>query len=249
MIFYSIFFPVCLLSIVWSILNPNLYVGLFTALFTILYSGYGISVGFHRLISHRSFKTYNFVKYILVYLGCQAAQGTPVTWSLIHNRSHHRYTDKEGDIHTPTKGMWYAFIGWIFNRENHNASQKDLLRIRKTLDDFSVFCHKNYVFIVIFNLTLLGLGDSILLLSSLNASLLSVFISGFVNVFGHYKLKGSYTSFELDNNSVNTPWLVFLTWGESLHNNHHAYPNKASFSNKWYEFDFGHWFVKTIEKR
>ena len=100
MLFYLLFLPVSFISLIWSIFNGSTHLALATAMFTILYSGYGISVGFHRLHAHHSFKTYEPIRKLLLYLGCQGAQGSPVTWTLLHNRSHHAHTDKDGDIHT-----------------------------------------------------------------------------------------------------------------------------------------------------
>ena len=254
MLFYVIFIPICLLSLIYSSVYGSAHLWASTALFTILYSGYGVSVGFHRLHSHKSFKTYEIIRKLLLYLGCQGSQGSPVTWTLLHNRSHHAHTDKVGDIHTPTKGIFYAFIGWIFHKSNHETAQKELLKIRKTLDPFALWCHKNYNLLIIVNLLVIGaltfwIVEGMLLLASLNASILSIFISGIVNVVGHYPVKYlTYETITLDNNSTNNPWLVLLTWGESLHNNHHAIPRRLKFNTKWYELDIGRWMIWPIEK-
>lgn len=254
MLFYLIFLPVCLISLVWSIFYGTSHLLLSTFVFTVLYSGYGVSIGFHRLHSHKSFKTNSFMRKLLLYLGCQGAQGSPITWTLLHNRSHHAHTDKDGDVHTPTKGMFYAFVGWIFEKENHEFARTELYKIRRTLDHYSLWCHKNYYILVVANLIVIGIlswwqYEGMLILSSLNASILSIFISGFVNVFGHKPIKGlTYATTDVNNNSTNNPWLVFLTWGESLHNNHHAVPRRLSFSTKWYEFDVGRWMIWPIQK-
>jgi stearoyl-CoA desaturase (delta-9 desaturase) len=86
-------------------------------------------------------------------------------------------------------------------------------------------------------------------LASLNASILSVVISGIVNWLGHYPIKGlTYTDYKMNNKSTNNPWAVFLTWGESLHNNHHANPRRLSFATRWYELDVGLWMINLIKK-
>ena len=91
--------------------------------------------------------------------------------------------------------------------------------------------------------------DGRYILASLNASFLSVIISGIVNVFGHLPIKGlTYQTDPQNNNSTNNPWLVFLTWGESLHNNHHYRPRRLNFNTKWYELDVGRWLISTIKK-
>ena len=254
MLFYLIFLPVAFLSLIWSIFNGSTHLALATAMFTILYSGYGISIGFHRLHAHHSFKTYEPIRKLLLYLGCQGAQGSPVTWTLLHNRSHHAHTDKDGDIHTPTKGLFYAFFGWIFHKENHEFARKELFKIKKTLDPFAIWCHKNYYMLIILNLLIISLltvwwFDGRYILASLNASFLSVIISGIVNVFGHYPIKGlTYETTPMNNNSTNNPWLSLFTWGESLHNNHHYKPRRLNFNTKWYELDVGRWLISPIKK-
>lgn len=254
MLFYLLFLPVTILSFVWSLFNGSAQLWWATLFLTTLYSGYGISVGYHRLHSHKSFKTWEPIRKLLLYLGVQGAQGSPVTWSLIHNRSHHAKTDTVKDVHTPTKGLFYAFFGWIFHKENHEFAKKELFKIRAQLDPFALWCHKNYVLLIILNLVLLGLftvwwHDGRYILASLNASFLSVIISGIVNVFGHTPIKGlTYETDPMKNNSTNNPWLVFLTWGESLHNNHHYRPTRLRFNTKWYELDVGRWLIATIKK-
>ena len=256
MLFYLIFLPVAFLSLIWSMFNGSLQLYCATALFTILYSGYGISVGFHRLHSHNSFKTWEPIRKLLLYLGCQGAQGSPITWSLLHNRSHHAHTDKEGDVHTPTKGLFYAFFGWIFHKANHEFARTELFKIRKQLDPFALWCHKNYHFLILLNLALLGLltfwipgVEGRYILASLNASFLSVIISGIVNVFGHTPIKGlTYETTPMKNRSTNNPWLALFTWGESLHNNHHYKPRRLNFNTKWYELDVGRWLISPIKK-
>ena len=254
MFFYLVFLPVAFLSLLWSMANGSTQLFCATILFTILYSGYGISVGFHRLHSHKSFETWEPIRKFILYLGCQGAQGSPVTWSLIHNRSHHAHTDTDRDVHTPTKGYGYALGGWIFHQENHEFAKKEIFKIRKQLDPFALWCHKNYYILIILNLAIIGLTtvwwfDGRYLLASLNASFLSVIISGVVNMFGHTPIKGlTYETTPMNNRSTNNPWMVFFTWGESLHNNHHKNPRRLNFNTKWYEMDVGRWLISTIKK-
>jgi len=254
MMFYLLFLPVTVISFVWSLFQGSSSLWIATLFLTTMYSGYGISIGFHRLHSHKSFQTWEPIRKLLLYLGCQGAQGSPITWSLIHNRSHHGKTDTEKDVHTPTKGIFYAFLGWIFKKENHEFAKNELFKMRAQLDPFALWCHKNYVLLVITHLIIIALctiwwHDGRYILASLNASLLSLLISGVVNVFGHLPLKGlTYKTDPMRNNSVNNPWFVFFTWGESLHNNHHYRPTRLNFNTKWYELDVGRWLIAPIKK-
>ena len=254
MLFYLIFLPIALASFLWSSAYGSYELWFATLMFTTLYSGYGISVGFHRLHSHKSFKTWEPIRKLLLYLGCQGAQGSPVTWSLIHNRSHHAHTDTEKDVHTPTKGIDYALGGWIYHKENHEFAQQEIFKIRKQLDPFALWCHKNYYMLIVLNLLVIGIitywfADGRYILASLNASLLSVVISGVVNWLGHYPIKGlTYQTDPMANNSTNNPWVSIFTWGESLHNNHHYRPRRLEFNTKWYELDVGRWMIQLIKK-
>ena len=91
--------------------------------------------------------------------------------------------------------------------------------------------------------------DGRYILASLNASFLSVIISGIVNVLGHTPIKGmTYETTPMKNNSTNNPWLALFTWGESLHNNHHYRPTRLNFNTKWYEMDVGRWLISAIKK-
>ena len=187
-------------------------------------------------------------------MGCQGAQGSPVTWSLIHNMGHHAFTDTDKDIHTPTKGLFYAFFGWIFIKSNHEFAKTELFKIRRQLDPFTMWCHKNYELLIVSNIVLIALltgwwFGGTYIFASLNASFLSIVMSGIVNVFGHLPIKGlTYETDKTRNNSTNNPWLVFFSWGESLHNNHHHKPTRLNFNTKWYEFDVGRWLIATIKK-
>ncbi len=255
MLFYLIFLPIALASLIWSSVYGSLELLCATIVFTTLYSGYGISIGFHRLHSHSSFETWEPIRKLLLYLGCQGAQGSPITWSLIHNRSHHAHTDTDKDVHTPTRGIGYALGGWIYHKENHEFAQQEIFKIRRQLDPFALWCHKNYYALVILNLVVIGcltfwFAEGRYILASLNGSLLSVVISGMVNWLGHYPIKGlTYQTDEMSNNSTNNPWLApFIGWGELLHNNHHARPRRLNFNTKWYELDVGRWMIQIIKK-
>ena len=253
-IVYLLFIPLTAFSVVWSLIFGTWQLWIGTLLFTILYSGYGVSVGFHRLHSHKTFETWEPIRKCILYLGCQGAQGSPVTWSLIHNMGHHAFTDTDKDIHTPTKGLFYAFFGWIFIKSNHEFAKTELFKIRRQLDPFTMWCHKNYELLIVSNIVLIALltgwwFGGTYIFASLNASFLSIVMSGIVNVFGHLPIKGlTYETDKTRNNSTNNPWLVFFSWGESLHNNHHYKPTRLNFNTKWYEFDVGRWLIATIKK-
>ena len=234
--------------------NGSMQLWCATALFTILYSGYGISVGYHRLHAHHSFKTWEPIRKLLLYLGCQGAQGsirdvdiTTQQESPCTHRQRRRCTHQLKDC------FMLSLVGYS-QKENHEFARMELFKIKKSLDPSGNPVPKNYVLLILLNLMLITLFtvwwfDGRYILASLNASFLSVIISGIVNVFGHLPIKGlTYETDPMSNNSTNNPWLVFLTWGESLHNNQHYKPRRLNFNTKWYELDIGRWMIATIKK-
>ena len=252
--FYISFYPLALMGLIANISFGNTASFLVTLALTILYSGYGVSVGFHRLHSHRSFKTWEPVRKALLYLGCQAAQGSPVTWALIHLRSHHRYTDTERDLHSPVHGIFHALGAWIFKKSSYGFAQKELFKVRKTVDKFSMMLHKNYFKVVYGNALIFGLLSYpfmgfLGLASTLSASMMAVIISGYVNWIGHGgRSIFNYRNYDTNDQSVNNPWLSLFTWGESLHNNHHGNAVNPSFSTNKKELDPGIWMINLIRK-
>jgi stearoyl-CoA desaturase (delta-9 desaturase) len=117
--------PIHLLSIISIVL---ISVGLvpfswlyFFAGWTLIY-GLGLVVGFHKLLSHRSFTTNKYVAYVLAYLGCLGISGSPIWWSAIHRGHHHAHTETERDLQTPRKGWLNSYIGWQFGDETSKIS-------------------------------------------------------------------------------------------------------------------------------
>lgn len=212
----------------------------------IFISGFGIAIGYHRYFSHKAFKTYPFFHVLLIFLGCLSGQGSPIFWAALHRGSHHRLTDTLGDIHSPVNGKLQSYINWqiFFDPKFLNtASVKDLAR-----DKWIVWSHKNYY--RLFWLTILvtflinaTLGLSLLLIPII----ISMHQENLINLVCHLQNTG-YRNHETRDNSTNLWLLGLLTWGHGYHNNHHAFPNRYNYGNKWYEIDLSVPLINLIKK-
>ncbi len=223
----------------------------------------GITVGFHRLLTHRSFQTYPAVRYILAVLGTLAIEGSALKWVADH-RKHHNFTDEDGDPHSPhgsgpgvlgaLKGLWHAHVGWLFNTVGQAERQRyvpDLLKDRGLrLIDAAEIPLIGVSLVLTFLLGLLVKG-------TLTGALLTLVWVGLVRVFLLHHATFSINSichffgrrrFPTDDHSTNVGWLSVLTFGESWHNNHHAFPTSAFHGLRRRELDLGGLFIGFLER-
>ena len=202
----------------------------------------GITVGFHRLLTHRSFQTYPAVRYALAVFGTLAVEGSVIKWVADH-RKHHVFTDQEGDPHSPHEagpgvsgalsGLWHAHIGWLFNAVGQADQRRyaaDLLKdpgLRR-IDG----AEKPLILASLAIPFLLGL----LVKGIFTGALMTLVWGGLVRVFLLHHATFSINSichffgrrrFATKDRSTNVAWLSLATLGESWHNNHHAFPTSA----------------------
>lgn len=207
----------------------------------IIFGGIGTVMMLHKYFAHGSFKIYNFLKIPLFWLACMAGQGSPIWWAAQHRGLHHAYADTDKDIHSPIKGFWYSYMGWMFKITYKTVNLKygiDWLR-----DDIAVWFHKNYNKVVWLSILLLFIIDptmTILTWFYIVPSIIGLHTDSQVNSLGHSKWIG-YRNFQTKDNSRNVIYLGLLGWGQGWHNNHHARPKEFDFgtsiSNNRYEFD------------
>jgi stearoyl-CoA desaturase (delta-9 desaturase) len=198
---------------------------------------FGIGMGYHRLLTHRSYKVPRVIEYFLAVCGTLTLEGGPIFWVGTH-RVHHQYSDKEGDPHSPREGAWWAHMLWIvFGQGNHNNTKlmskyaPDLAR-----DPFHRWLNTWHW------LPLTVLGAILLAVGGLPALLWGVFlrvtvglhVTWMVNSITH--MWGS-RRFATRDDSRNNWWVALLTFGEGWHNNHHAHPTSARHGLTWYELD------------
>ena len=221
------------------VVDWTLWNGVWIFLLWLLIGGFGVAVGYHRYFAHRSFQTNPIIAKILAYLGLLSGDGSLIFWVALHIGLHHKYSDKEQDLHSPSKGIWSAFIAW---QRNINQTSISLLSARSLLKDrYYVFLHEYYYLIYWTTFFILCcINWSFALGVFIPASILSHHQDNLVNVVGHLKSTG-YRNFNINDNSVNNWFTGLFVWGQGWHNNHHAKPNDSNFGGrKWWEFDSAH---------
>jgi stearoyl-CoA desaturase (delta-9 desaturase) len=203
--------------------------------------GHGVTIGYHRLFTHRSFEACRPLKVTLALLGSMSFQGSLIGWVADHRR-HHRYTDRVGDPHSPQwigseparglRGLWHAHIGWTFRGELTPREQyaSDLLG-----DADLVFVDKLFVPCCILTLAIpFALG--VLWTGTVGGGVIALLIAGLIRVGITHNFTWSINSichrfgtrtFATRDTSTNVAALALLTMGESFHNNHHAFPRSA----------------------
>jgi len=222
----------------------------------------GITVGFHRHFAHRAFATSKGVRFGLGVLGSLAAQG-PVTYWVSNHRRHHRFSDRDGDPHSPhvagtrlqrgVRGFLHAHMGWTVDDEvtNTAAFSPDLLR-----DPIAVALNRTYYVWVLLGVLLPAIIGGVLT-ASWRGAVSGLLWGGLVRLFVSYHATNSINSlghlfgsrpFQTRDRSRNNALLVLPTFGEGLHNNHHAFPGSALFGLAWWHFDLGAWLILGLER-
>ncbi len=212
----------------------NLAVALFLYWMTI---DLGISLGYHRLHTHRSYKIPQLLEYFFAVCGALTFEGGPIFWVATH-RLHHQFSDKEGDPHTPRDGAWWSHVGWILLGE---AKHNDTKLMSKYAPDLAK--HKFYVLLnsyhwvpnVVLGVGLWAIGGfSMMLWGFCLRVVVGLHSTWLVNSATHMWGSRRYNTRD---DSRNNWWVALLTFGEGWHNNHHAHPTSARHGLRWYEFD------------
>ena len=203
----------------------------------------GVTVGFHRMLTHRSFAAHPVVKFILLVLGSMALEGPALEWAATHIK-HHSYSDKEGDPHSPVEGFFHAHIGWLFKDRMADPNQyaKHLQK-----DPIVVFVSKTFLLWVVLSLVIpfaIG-GWSGLLWGGLVRIFLTHHVTWSVNSICHIFGRRDYET----NDQSRNEWVVgLLSFGEGWHNNHHAFPRSAFHGLRWWQIDGSGYLIWTLEK-
>jgi fatty-acid desaturase len=199
--------------------------------------GWGISMGYHRLHTHRGFKTYKPLEYFLAICGTLTLEGGPIFWVATH-RLHHQYSDETEDPHTPRVSGFWAHMGWILFGDAHHNDTARMGRYAPDLvkDPFYRWLTTyHWVPLTTLGFTLLAIGGwglvnwaiFLRVVAGLHATWL---VNSATHLWGRRR-------FATKDDSRNTWWVALLTFGEGWHNNHHAHPTSARHGLAWYEFD------------
>ncbi len=236
------------------------------AVFAIMYllTGLGITVGFHRLFTHRSFKTSPAVRGVFAVLGSAAIEGPVISWVSDH-RKHHAFSDREGDPHSPhvdhgvgwrgaLRGLAHAHVGWLFIHTQRGSRERyapDLLA-----DPVVSFVDRTFfVWTVVGLAAAFGLGYAIG--GSLRAGLTGLLWGGAVRMLVLHHMTYSINSlchffgrrdYATEDHSRNLLWLALPTLGEAWHNNHHAFPTSASHGLSWRQPDISALVIRTMAR-
>ncbi|WP_236794640.1 fatty acid desaturase [Amycolatopsis sp. GM8] len=225
-----------------------------------LLTGLGVTVGYHRLFTHRTFKAAPAVVAVLGVLGSMAGQGGVISWVALHRR-HHECSDREGDPHSPNlsgsdfkgrlKGLAHSHFLWMRRHEYPNIVHyaPDLLKSK-----LIVKVARYYYYWVVLGLLLPALIGGLVTMSWLGA-VSGLLWGGFARIFVLEHIVWAINSFlhmfgtkpyESRENSRNGAVFALITLGESWHNNHHAFPDSPSFGLEWYRLDPGFWLIKLL---
>ncbi|MCC7242862.1 MAG: fatty acid desaturase [Acidobacteria bacterium] len=208
---------------------------------------WGIGMGYHRLLTHRGYKTPKWVEYFLTICGTLALEGGPIFWVATH-RIHHQNSDHEGDPHSPREGTYWAHMGWIMTGKAMHHDTQILKRYTPDLskDPFHVALTTwHWVPQVVVGLLLLAIGGvPYVLWGVFFRTTFGLHCTWAVNSATH--LWGS-RRFATRDDSTNNWWVAMLTWGEGWHNNHHAHPVSARHGLAWYEIDVNYAGIKALE--
>jgi fatty-acid desaturase len=208
----------------------------------------GIGMGYHRLLTHRGYRTPKWLEYFLALCGTLSLEGGPIAWVATH-RVHHQLTDRPGDPHTPHDGGWWSHAGWIMSGDSLHRQTALLGRYAPDLakDRVHVLLSKyHYVPLILVGLLLLAWGGwSCVLWGIFLRVTLGLHSTWLVNSATH--MWGS-KRFPTHDDSRNSWWVALLTGGEGWHNNHHAHPVSVRHGLTWYEFDPNYYGIWVLEK-
>jgi stearoyl-CoA desaturase (delta-9 desaturase) len=197
----------------------------------------GIGMSYHRLLTHRGYKTHKWVEYFLTICGTLALEGGPAFWVATH-RIHHQNTDKEGDPHSPNDGGFWAHMGWILFGDTHHNNTALMGKYAPDLGRDPFYRWLNTYHWV----PLTALGFLLLAAGGWPMVLWGIFLRVIVGLHATWLVNSAThmwgsRRFETRDDSRNSWWVALLTFGEGWHNNHHAHPVSARHGLAWYEFD------------
>ncbi len=233
----------------------------------IIFDGFGISIGYHRLLTHRGFQCSKWLEHVFAVLGICTLQDSPARWVAIH-RMHHQHSDHQPDPHTPLVSFLWGHMGWLFVMDRRHDSVYHFERyVRDMLHDNFYFVLERYLgwlwIYIAHAVAILGLGFLFGLAYGLNLqgatqlglswlvwgvfvrTVFTIHVTCAVNSVCHL---WGYRNYETRDNSRNSWWVAALTFGEGWHNNHHADQRSARHGHYWYEYDPSWWTIKTLER-
>jgi fatty-acid desaturase len=210
------------------------------AVMVVLYyitGAWGITLGFHRTLTHRSLRVNRFLEPVIAVIGVLALQGGPIEWIATH-RAHHANTDREGDPHDIHRGAWWSHVAWLYRHNDARLSKAEQMRLAPDLagSKFYQFLENTYLlWQIALGIVLLAVGGwSWVIWGVFVRCVVTYHITWLVNSAAHMT---GYQTFRTGDKSTNNWWVAILAWGEGWHNNHHAFPFSARHGLRWFEVD------------
>lgn len=204
---------------------------------------FGITAGYHRYFSHRSFKTSRVMQFFFAFLAMSSTQKSVLWWAALH-RHHHRHSDQEDDVHSPLqRGFFYSHVGWIFDKKHDTTRLEEVPDLTKYPELMFLDKHQLIPGIVLAIACFLIDGWSGLLIGFFASTAVLYHGTFFINSLAHVHGKQRYVT---GDTSRNNWWLAVITLGEGWHNNHHAYQRSTRQGFRWYEFDPTYYALKAM---
>jgi stearoyl-CoA desaturase (delta-9 desaturase) len=210
----------------------------------------GVTIGFHRLLTHRAFQTYPWLEHTFAVLGSLSVQGSVMDWVADH-RKHHAFTDVEGDPHSPhvghgsgLSGLWHSHVGWLLETQGQSDWKKFAPDLYEDPGMRSI--GRRFPLLALASLLIPAAAGFVLHGFTAEGALRGLVWGGLVRIFFVHHITWSVNSvchffgsrrFDVDDHSTNVGWLALFSLGESWHHNHHAFPRSAFHGLRWYEFD------------
>lgn len=247
------------LWLLWGVHFNWLYLGLLVGMYLI--TGFGITIGYHRLFTHRSFVTPRWVSAVLAIMGSMAVEGPVLHWVAVH-RKHHQHSDEHEDPHSPhayggglwgmLRGMWHAHIGWSLGSRKHNDLSSYVYDLKK--DPLLVWTSRLFPVWVALGLLIPAVLGGLLTMSWMGV-LLGFIWGGLVRVLLVHHATWSINSvchlwgstpYKSNDESKNNAIFGILALGEGWHNNHHAFPRSARHGLAWWQFDISYIIIRAM---
>lgn len=211
-------------------------------------TGLGISMGYHRLHTHRSYQVPRWLEYFFAVCGTLTLEGGPIFWTAVH-RIHHQKSDHAGDPHSPRDGAWWSHAGWILVGETKHNNTRAMAKYAPDLakDRFYTWLNNyHWLPIVVLTAALAVIGGlPMVLWAGCFRVVFGLHATWLVNSATH--MWGA-RRFETRDDSRNNWWVALISFGEGWHNNHHAHPVSARHGLTWYEFDINYYGIWVLSK-
>ncbi len=237
------FFIVHLIALIGAILYPPTWGLIALCAFFYFLRMFGVTGGYHRYFSHRTYKTSRLFQFALAWLAQSSAQKGALWWAA-HHRHHHKHSDEEVDLHSPVQdGFWWSHVGWILSERYDETEWSQISDLKK----FPELVWLNRYHLV----PAVALGVGVFLFGGMPALVWGFLVSTVlcwhgtftINSLSHVFGSRRYTTTDASRNN----WLLaFVTMGEGWHNNHHAYQSSTNQGFFWWEYDFTYYILKAF---